>query len=56
MPFTITDGKIAFRGTVRLTGGTGAYRGITSGALQAVGSNTLDGQNGRQSWSGSARY
>jgi hypothetical protein len=56
MPFTITDGRIAFRGTVRLTGGTGAYRGITSGALQAVGSNTLDGQNGRQSWSGSARY
>ena len=56
MPFTVADGRIDFRGTVRLTGGTGAYRGITSGALQAVDSNTLDGQNGRLSWTGSARY
>ena len=33
MPFTITGDKINFRGTARITGGTGAYRGITSGAL-----------------------
>ena len=31
MPFTIAGGEIDFRGTARFTGGTGAYRGITSG-------------------------
>jgi hypothetical protein len=56
MPFTIAGGRISFRGTVRLTGGTGAYRGITSGALKAQGSNTLDGQNGRQNLTGTVRY
>ena len=33
MPFTIEGNEIDFRGTARLTGGTGAYRGISSGAL-----------------------
>ena len=36
--------------------GTGAYRGITSGALKAHDHNTLDGQNGRLSLDGFATY
>jgi N-acetylglucosamine-6-sulfatase len=56
MPFTIADGRISFNGTARLTGGTGAYRGITSGTLQAADTNTLDGQNGRVTVTGFARY
>ncbi len=56
MPFTITGGEIDFRGTAGLTSGTGAYRGITSGALQAHDHNTLDGQNGVVSLTGFAKY
>jgi hypothetical protein len=56
MPFTITGGEIDFRGTAQITRGTGAYRGITSGKLQAHDHNTLDGQNGVVSVSGSAKY
>jgi hypothetical protein len=56
MPFTISGGEIDFRGTARVTGGTGAYRGITSGALQASDHNTLDGQNGEVVVKGFARY
>jgi hypothetical protein len=56
MPFTISGGEIDFRGTARLTAGTGAYRGVTSGALQVHDHNTLDGQNGRLVVKGSARY
>lgn len=46
LPFTIADGEIDFRGTGRIVGGTGAYRGITGGALQIHDHNTLDGQKG----------
>ncbi|MEA2363196.1 MAG: hypothetical protein QOD71_2341 [Thermoleophilaceae bacterium] len=56
MPFTIEGGEIDFRGTARFTGGTGAYRGISSGALQAHDHNTLDGQNGVVTVKGSATY
>jgi hypothetical protein len=56
MPFTITGGEIDFRGTAQVTRGTGAYRGITSGKLQAHDHNTLDGQNGVVEVSGSAKY
>jgi hypothetical protein len=56
MPFTVSGGEIDFRGTARLTGGTGAYRGITSGALAAHDHNTLDGQNGVVTLTGFARY
>jgi hypothetical protein len=56
MPFTITGGEIDFRGTARITGGTGAYRGITSGTLQAHDHNTLDGQNGVVEVTGFAKY
>jgi hypothetical protein len=56
MPFTISGGEIDFRGTARLTSGTGAYRGITSGALQAHDHNTLDGQNGVVTVTGFAKY
>jgi hypothetical protein len=56
MPFTIEGGTIIFDGTSKLTGGTGAYRGITSGALKSHDTNTLDGQNGRLTVSGSATY
>jgi len=56
MPFTIAGGEIDFRGTARFTGGTGAYRGISSGALAVHDHNTLDGQNGVVSLEGAARY
>jgi hypothetical protein len=56
MPFTISGGEIDFRGTARFTAGTGAYRGITSGKLQAHDHNTLDGQNGVVTVTGSAKY
>ena len=56
MPFTISGGEIDFQGTARLTAGTGAFRGITSGALKAHDHNTLDGQNGVVSLTGFARY
>jgi hypothetical protein len=56
LPFTISGGTITFDGTARFTSGTGIYRGITSGALHARDTNTLDGQNGRVSLDGSVRY
>jgi hypothetical protein len=56
MPFTVSGNDIEFKGTSRITGGTGIYRGITSGRLAASGSNTLDGQNGTMVVTGSARY
>jgi hypothetical protein len=56
MPFTIEGGEIDFRGTARFTAGTGAYRGISSGALAVHDHNTLDGQNGVVSVQGAARY
>jgi hypothetical protein len=56
MPFTISGNEIDFVGTSRFTGGTGAYRGISSGALQTHDHNTLDGQSGVLSVTGSARY
>ncbi len=56
LPFTIAGNAIDFRGTVRFTAGTGAYRGISSGALQAHDTNTLDGQNGVISVEGFATY
>jgi hypothetical protein len=56
MGFTIEGGEIDFKGTARFTAGTGAYRGITSGALAAHDHNTLDGQNGVVSVGGFARY
>ncbi len=56
MPFTISGNEIDFEGTSRITGGTGAYRGIRSGALATRDHNTLDGQNGTLSLTGSATY
>jgi hypothetical protein len=56
LPFTIADGRIRFRGTARLTAGTGAYRGIAGGPLQVEGSNALDGQDGRQTMTGVVRF
>jgi hypothetical protein len=56
MPFKVEGGEIDFRGTARFTGGTGAYRGISSGALRAHDHNTLDGQNGVVSLKGVATY
>jgi hypothetical protein len=55
MDFTITGSEIAFRGTARFTGGTGAYRGI-KGHLKAHDHNTLDGQSGRFTLDGVAFY
>jgi hypothetical protein len=56
MPFTISGNEIDFAGTSRITGGTGAFRGIRSGALKTRDHNTLDGQNGTLSVVGSATY
>jgi hypothetical protein len=56
LPFTIHGNEISFRGTSRFTGGTGAYRGISSGDLQVRDHNTLDGQSGTLSVAGSATY
>ncbi|MEA2331135.1 MAG: hypothetical protein QOH58_1273 [Thermoleophilaceae bacterium] len=56
LPFTIEGSEIDFLGTARFTGGTGAYRGISSGALQAHDHNTLDGQNGVVTVKGFATY
>ena len=56
MPYTISGNEIDFAGTSRFTGGTGAFRGITSGDLDTHDHNTLDGQNGVLSVAGSATY
>jgi hypothetical protein len=56
MPFTVDGDRIHFRGSARFTAGTGAYRGISSGALTARDDNTLDGQNGVISLKGFASY
>lgn len=56
LPFTISGNEIDFEGVSRFTGGTGIYRGITSGALQTHDHNTLDGQSGVLSVTGSAKY
>ncbi len=56
MPFTINGNEIHFRGTARLTGGTGAFRGITSGVLVVRDDNTLDGQNGVVVLDGATAY
>jgi hypothetical protein len=56
MPFTISGNDISFAGTSRFTGGTGIYRGITSGPLDTHDTNTLDGQSGRLTVSGFAKY
>jgi hypothetical protein len=56
MPYTITGNEIDFVGTSRFTGGTGAFRGITSGDLDTHDHNTLDGQNGTLEVVGSAKY
>ena len=56
MPFTVSGNEIHFDGTSRLTSGTGIYRGITSGPLATHDTNTLDGQNGRLTVRGTAKY
>ncbi|MEA2412883.1 MAG: hypothetical protein QOC77_3444 [Thermoleophilaceae bacterium] len=56
LPYTISGGMIRFHGTSRFTAGTGAFRGIRSGALDTRDTNTLDGQNGRLSVAGAAKY
>jgi hypothetical protein len=56
MPFTFSGNEIDFTGVSRFTGGTGAFRGITSGDLATHDHNTVDGQNGTLEVVGSARY
>ena len=56
MPFRISGNQILFWGTSRFTGGTGAFRGISSGELRVRDHNTLDGQSGKLSVKGSATY
>jgi hypothetical protein len=52
----VSGNEIDFRGTGTLIGGTGAYRGITSGTLDIHDHNTLDGQNGVFEVRGAATY
>ena len=56
MPYTVSGNEIDFAGTSRITGGTGIYRGITSGRLTTRDTNTLDGQNGRLVVTGAVKY
>ena len=56
LAFTVAGNEISFDGTSRLTGGTGAYRGISSGRLKVRDHNTLDGQSGRLSVTGAASW
>lgn len=55
LPATVEGNQIEFRGVARVTGGTGAYRGI-AGTLRVHDTNTLDGQNGRLTFDGTVRY
>jgi hypothetical protein len=55
-PFTIAAGQITFRGHGRITGGTGAFRGIHGRGLEVTDTNTLDGQNGQVAVEGTVRY
>jgi hypothetical protein len=56
LPFTISGDRISFSGRARLTGGTGAFRGIRGRRLRVRDTNTLDGQSGRLSVEGSMTY
>jgi hypothetical protein len=56
LPYKIAGNEIDFHGTSRFTAGTGAYRGISSGALDTRDHNTLDGQSGTLAVTGSATY
>jgi hypothetical protein len=55
LPFTISGDEIDIRGPVKVDRGTGAFRGVT-GRLRVHDTNTLDGQNGVVSATGSLRY
>jgi hypothetical protein len=55
-PFTIANRHIMFHGTATFTSGTGAYRGIRARGLEVRDTNTLDGQHGMLSVTGSATY
>jgi hypothetical protein len=56
LTYEIAGGEISFRGTARFVGGTGEYRGIRAENLTATDVNTLDGQSGRLTLDGFARY
>lgn len=56
LTYALAGGEIAFDGTAAFTGGTGTYRGITGRNLTVHDQNTLDGQNGRVTIDGTARY
>lgn len=54
--YVVADGHITFDGTAEITGGTKSYRGIKAKGLRLHDRNTLDGQNGVLTLSGSARF
>lgn len=56
MTYTISGSEIDFVGTASFTGGTGRFRGIKAEQMRAHDHNTLDGQSGRLSLHGKARY
>jgi hypothetical protein len=56
LPFTISGDEIDFKGTGSLTGGTGAYRGISGNDLKVHDHNTTDGQNGTLEVKGFVKY
>jgi hypothetical protein len=56
LTFEISGGEIHFVGTADFVSGTGRYRRITGTDLQVTDDNTLDGQNGRITLNGFARF
>ena len=54
--YVIASNRITFDGTAEMTGGSKGYRGIQGTNLKVHDTNTLDGQNGTLTLSGSVRF
>jgi hypothetical protein len=52
----VSGNSISFNGTASFTSGTGAFRGIKATGLKFSEGNTLNGQNGAGSFTGTAYY
>lgn len=53
--YTASNVTIKFAGVARFTGGTGAYRGITSAPMQYYDIHSLTGQKGKIAFLGTAQ-
>jgi hypothetical protein len=56
LPFTLSDGVLDVLGPVTVTGGTGAYRGISSTRLVVHDNRKLDGNTGTITVKGFVTY